>query len=47
MFLFLELQSRQHLFIIFKEKCQFFIDEENKNKYFNEIKVKHPKFLKK
>ena len=24
-----------------------FIDEENKNKYFNEIKVKHPKFIKK
>ncbi len=35
------------IYYFLRKNVSFFIDEENKNKYFNEIKVKHPKFLKK
>ena len=34
-----------HYFI--NKKVKYFADEENKNKFFNDIKVKHPRFIKK
>ena len=34
-----------HYFI--NKEIKFFADEENKNKYFNDIKVRHPRFIKK